>query len=272
MSRIADYQTTEALGNGSHGQVHKAVPPERLGLGPETVALKLFDRATDSAEYERVVAEAKVYAAAARDCPQLAPLYDVGRHGERLFMAMALYPEGSLAARARYLTKPQVVRVVADAARGAHALHEAGLVHREIKPANVFLTSDGGGVLADLGLAHVVSPGQTVTGVGVGALETMEPGLVRGETSARASDIWSLGATMHWALTGRGVFSDLPDSNLIAVLRHIMTATPTIADNGIPTEVRQVLQRCLAQDRMERYGTVQALAEDLDTIVEGINA
>jgi serine/threonine protein kinase len=272
MSRIADYQTTESLGNGSHGQVHKAVPPERLGLGAEMVALKLFDRATDHAEYERVVAEVKVYAAAANECPQLAPLYDVGRHGERLFMAMAYYPEGSLAARARFLTKPQVVRVVADAARGAHALHEAGLVHREIKPANVFLTEGGGGALADLGLAHVVSPGQTVTGVGVGALETMEPGLVRGETSARSSDIWSLGATLHWALTGRGVFTDLPDSNLIAVLRHIMTATPTIADAGIPPEVRQVLDRCLAPDRMERYGTALALAEDLDKIVEGINA
>lgn len=272
MTRIADYEIVEPLGSGSHGQVHKAVPPERLGLGHEMVAVKLFDRATDTAEYERVVAEVKVYAAAARDCPQLAPMYDVGRHGERLFMAMALHPEGSLAARARYLTKPQVVMVMADAARGAHALHEAGLVHREIKPANVFLTEGGGGVLADLGLAHVVSPGQTVTGVGVGALETMEPGLVRGETSARSSDIWSLGATLHWALTGRGVFADLPDSNLIAVLRHIMTASPSIADTGIPAEVRQVLERCLAPDRMQRYGTAEALAEDLDQIVQGINA
>jgi eukaryotic-like serine/threonine-protein kinase len=273
MSRIADYQVIEALGNGSHGQVHKASPPERLGLGAQMVAVKLFDRATDAAEYERVVAEVKVYAAAARDCPQLAPLYDVGRHGERLFMAMAFYGEGSLAARARYLSKPQVVRVVADAARGAHALHEAGIAHREIKPANIMLTDGGGGVLADLGLTHVLSPGQTVTGVGVGALETMEPGLVRGETSARASDIWSLGASLHWALTGQGVFVDLPEGGgLIPVLRHIMTAAPTIAANGIPEPVREVLGRCLATDRMERYGTALELAEALDRTVEGVSA
>ncbi len=272
MSRIADYRTMESLGNGSHGQVHRSTPPERLGLGPVMVAVKLFDRATDTAEYERVVEEVKVYAAAAADCPQLAPLYDVGRHGERLFMAMAFYPEGSLAARAQFLSKDVVIRVIADAARAAHALHEAGLVHREIKPANVFMTDDGGGVLADLGLAHVVSPGQTVTGVGVTALETMEPGLVRGEKSARASDIWSLGATLHWSLTGLGVFAAMPDSSLIAVLRHIMTATPTIAEQGVPDEVREVLMRCLAPDRMERYGTALALAEDLDTIVQGSNA
>ncbi len=271
MTRIADYEILEPLGNGSHGQVHRAMPPERLGLGPVPVALKLFDRATDTAEFERVVDEVRVYAAAANGCAQLAPLYDVGRHGERLYMAMALYPEGSLAARAQFMAKDHVLAVMADAARGAHALHEAGLVHREIKPANVFLT-DGGGVLADVGLAHVVSPGQTVTGVGVGALETMEPGLVRGETSARASDVWSLGATLQWSLTGLGVFAEVPrDAGLIAVLRHIMTATPTIADS-VPEEVQAVLGRCLAPDRMERYGTALGLAEDLDDIVEAIKA
>lgn len=271
MTRIADYEILESLGNGSHGQVHRAMPPERLGLGPVAVALKLFDRATDTAEYERVVDEVRVYAAAASGCPQLAPLYDVGRHGERLFMAMAFYPEGSLAARAQHMPKDHVLAVMADAARAAHALHESGLVHREIKPANVFLSGEGG-VLADLGLAHVVSPGQTVTGVGVGALETMEPGLVRGETSARASDIWSLGATLQWSLTGMGVFADIPrDAGLIAVLRHIMTATPAIAET-LPEDVQAILSRCLAPDRMERYGTALALAEDLDDIVEAIKA
>lgn len=271
MTRIADYQTIQSLGNGSHGQVFTAMPPERLGLtGP--VALKVFDRATDEAEFERVVDEVRVYAAAAADCPFLAPLYDVGRHGERLYLSMAYYQYGSLAAKARELPPDQVVRAVADAARGAHALHEAGLVHREIKPANIFLGDNGRAALADLGLAHVVSPGQTVTGLGVSSLETMEPGLVRGETSARASDIWSLGATLHWALTGLPVFSDLPESSLIAVLRHIMTATPHIAEGNVPDNVRPILERCLAPDRMQRYGTAEALAADLDEVEGLVNA
>lgn len=266
MSQIAGYHTMESLGGGSHGQVHKAMPPERLGLSGEPMALKVFDRATDTAEYERVVEEVKVYAAAAKDCPQLAPMYEVGRHGERLYLSMTLYPMGSLATNASTMNPLDKVKVVADAARGAHCLHEAGLVHREIKPANIFLTGPSAGVLADLGLAHVVSPGQTVTGLGVSSLETMEPGLVRGETSARASDIWSLGASLHWALTGRSVFTDLPESNLIAVLRHIMTATPTVSDQGLPEPVQQILRRCLAADRMERYSTALELAEDLDRV------
>ncbi|MEE8599988.1 serine/threonine-protein kinase [Euzebya tangerina] len=270
MTRIADYRVLEPLGNGSHGQVHKAFPPERLGMGTELVALKVFDRSTDYAEYQRVVEEVQVYAAAANQSDELANMFDVGRHGERLFISMAYYPEGSLAARARGLTKKQVVQLVASAARGAHALHEAGVVHREIKPTNILLADTEHGVLSDLGLAHVVSPGQTVTGLGVSSLETMEPGLVRGEKSARASDIWSLGACLHWGLTGLGVFADLPDSSLIAVLRHIMTASPRIADDGIPPPIREVLARCLDQDRMERYGTALELADDLQTIVEGI--
>lgn len=272
MSRIAGYQTMEALGGGSHGQVHKAMAPERLGLGGEPVALKIFDRATDHAEFERVVEEVKVYAAAQSECEWLAPMYDVGRHGERLYLAMAYYSMGSLATNRDQMNSIDIVKVVADAARGAHALHEAGLVHREIKPANVFLTSPSTGVLADLGLAHVVSPGQTVTGLGVSSLATMEPGLVRGETSARASDIWSLGATLHWGLTGRGVFADLPESNLIAALRHIMTASPNVAGEGLPEPVQAILNKCLAADRMQRYPTAEALAADLDEVEGLVNA
>lgn len=271
MSVIAGYQTMESLGGGSHGQVHKAMPPERLGLNTPA-ALKVFDRATDQAEFERVVDEVKVYAAAASETEYLAPFYDVGRHGERLYLAMAYYDMGSLAANAATMNPIDKVKVMADAARGAHALHEAGLVHREIKPANVFLTGPSSGVLADLGLAHVVSPGQTVTGLGVSSLETMEPGLVRGETSARASDIWSLGATLHWSLTGQGVFTNLPESNLIAVLRHIMTAAPQIQDAGMPEPVSKILHRCLAADRMERYSTALELAEDLDQVEGLVNA
>lgn len=259
MSRIADYETIQSLGGGSHGQVWLCRPPSRLGLPAETVALKIFERATDEAEYARVVEEVRVYAAARSE--HLVPVYDVGRHGERLYYSMEYFPRGALL-NASGLPAGDVVRSVADAARAAHALHEAGIVHREIKPANIMLTN-AGAKLGDLGLQHVVSPGQTVTGVGISSVETMEPGIVRGEKAARASDIWSLGATLHQALTGKTVFGELPDSSLIAVLRHVMISSPELAENEIRPEHLEIIRRCLDPDRMNRYPTAQALAEDL---------
>lgn len=266
MTRIADYETIQQLGSGSHGHVWLARPSPRLGLEVEHVAIKVLDRACDDDEFTRVVEEVKVYAAA--DGPNLVPLYDVGRQGERLFMVMEYYPRGSLATAKASLSPQDIVKAIADAARGAHALHEAGIVHREIKPANIMLT-DGGAKLGDLGLQHVVSPGQTVTGVGISSVETMEPGMVRGEKATRASDIWSLGASLHQALTGSSVFGELPDSSLIAVLRHVMISSPQLEEQKLTQEHLRIIRRCLAPDRMERYPTALALAEDLEE-VEGL--
>ena len=259
--RIADYEPVEQLGTGNHGQVWTARPPQRLGADAPIVVVKVYNRIVDEAEYGRVADELRVYAAARS--PHLVTLYEVGRHGDRLFLAMEHFPKGSLHHGRTAMSAREVVKAIIDAARGAHDLHEAGIVHREIKPANVMLT-DGGAKLGDLGLSHVVSPGQTVTGVGVSSVETMEPGIVRGEKATRGSDIWSLGAALHQALTGRSVFGEIPDSSLIAVLRHVMTTPPQLAEAEVRPEHLAIIKRCLDPDRMNRYPTALALAQDLE--------
>ena len=259
--RIADYEPVEQLGSGNHGQVWTARPPDRLGAGVATVVVKVFNRIVDEAEFQRVAEELRVYAAARS--PHLVTLYEVARHGDRLVLAMEHFPRGSLHHGRTGLGAKEIVTAVIHAARGAHDLHEAGIVHREIKPANIMLTETGA-KLGDLGLSHVVSPGQTVTGVGVSSVETMEPGIVRGEKATRGSDIWSLGAALHQALTGRSVFGDIPDSSLIAVLRHVMTTPPQLAEGEIRPEHLTIIRRCLDPDRMNRYPTALALAQDLE--------
>ena len=98
------------------------------------------------------------------------------------------------------------------------------MVHRDIKPANILL-DNGHGKLSDLGLAQMLTPGMTMTGVGpVGSIEYMEPDVIWGERAARASDVWSLGLTLHRVVTGAGVFGTIPEHN--CSMRFVTYSTP----------------------------------------------
>ncbi len=263
MSRIADYELGESLGRGNHGRYYKAGPPARLGLDVDVVAVKVLDQHAGDDEYRRFANELRLFASV--KSPHLVKLYDAGHQEGILFYALEYFPMGSLATPARELSPGDVLRAVAGAARGAHALHEVGVAHRDIKPANVMLTEDGG-KLSDLGLAQVLNPGQTVTGFGpIGAIEYMEPGVVRGDPASRASDIWALGATLHKALTGSSVFGDIPTDDVLRALRHVLTTTPRVS-SGLDDGARALIENCVAPAPEDRPSTAIELAERLEVL------
>lgn len=266
MRQIADYQVTSELGGGQGGQVYVCAPAARVSGAPAQVAVKLLDQPIGAAELASVAEELQRYTAL-RD-PHLLDLYDVGRWNHRLYIAEEYCPLGSLQDAAGRLDERTVARAVAAAARGVHALHDAGTAHRNIKPSNILL-QPASGKLSEPGMLHLVSPGQTVTGSGAaGAIEFMEPGVVRGERACRASDIWSLGASLHEALTGKSVYGMLPSGGLLAMLRHVLgNAAGVHPDVGDPW--RAVIERCVALDRGDRYATALELADEIDR-VEGL--
>ncbi|MGI9539898.1 MAG: serine/threonine-protein kinase [Miltoncostaeaceae bacterium] len=260
MKGIADYEFVEELGSGNHGRFYRAIPPSRLDVEAEHVAVKVLERGATDAEFKRMATELRVFASVRSD--HLVRVYDAGSNRGLLYYCMAHYPEGSLASPARPLGGEEVARAVADAARGAHALHEVGVVHRDIKPANV-LIEDGRGRLSDLGLARVLAPGMTTTGVGpIGSIEFMAPGIITGERASRRTDIWSLGATLHRALTGEGLFGDIPDDNVLEAFTHVLHGEPNPHPDLAPPH-RAIIERCLERSG-GGFATAQALADALD--------
>lgn len=264
MNGIADYEFIRPLWHGNHGTFWLAKTPSRLATDEPQVAVKVLGQLATDDDFRRMTNELKIFAAVRSEF--LIDLYDAGHQDGRLYYSSQYLADGSLAAPKEKLDRTAVVRAVADAAHAAHALHEAGVAHRDIKPSNILLTK-GRGRLTDLGLAQVLNPGQTVTGVGpIGAVEYLAPEVVKGETATRWSDVWALGATLHHALCGRSAYPGLPDGSLIEALRHVMAATPVASDEIIEAE-RTVIERCFSADPVDRPATALELAHQLESVL-----
>jgi eukaryotic-like serine/threonine-protein kinase len=255
---IADYVIVRLLGEGNHGRYYLARPPARLGLADEFVALKVFgDRVGDLA-YDRGVRELRAFAAVRS--PYLVKVYDAVLE-DTFAYAMQYFPGGSLAAPSVPVTRRDVVRALEHAARAAHALHEAGIAHGDIKPANVLLADDGGR-LSDLGIARFMAPGATLTSMGrASSVEFLDPDLIGGARPSRRTEVWALGATIHRVLAGVGLYGELPDSQALLAIRRVLAGTPQISPSLAP-DAAELVRRCLADDD-RRLPTAEAVADGL---------
>ncbi|WP_163542338.1 serine/threonine-protein kinase [Occultella kanbiaonis] len=254
---LADFEVVRPIGDGNHGQFFLARPPARLGIADEYVAVKVFAGQVTEDAYRRGARELRAFAAV--DSPYLATVYDAVLD-DRFFYAMEYFPLGSLASPERPLERAQALTVMEHAALAIDALHEAGLAHGDVKPANVMITPTGGKV-SDLGLARVFAAGAALTGMAPEtSVEFVDPELLLGEPPSRATDIWGLGATAHRVLTGVGLYGDLPEHQPLLAIRTVLKADgPTLSERLSPAEA-DVVGRCLAP-LGQRYETAQAVAQ-----------
>jgi serine/threonine protein kinase len=238
---IADYKFIRQLGAGSHGAFYLAHPPTRLPVPAEFVAVKVLSGGSSQDVFRWAHRELAAFAAVSS--PYLVTLYDAGQQGEEVYYSM------------EYL----------HAARATHALHEAGIAHRDIKPGNVLLYP-GGGKLADLGLSHVLRPGITITRMGpAGDIGYLDPCLIRGDRPSRASDVFSLGATLHYALAGEGLYGPLSDDDPLLAMRRVISHPPVIS-NVVDPDVREVIEWATAANPAERPATALQLAERIEEL------
>jgi serine/threonine protein kinase len=259
---IADYQVVRLLGEGNHGSFYLARPPARLGLAEEFVALKVFDGRVSQQAYERGVRELRMFAAVRS--PYLVRVFDAVLEDQFVY-AMEHLPLGSLATPTRPLPRVTVLAALEHAARAAHALHEAGLAHCDIKPANVLLTNgpaEIGGRLSDLGLARVLAPGTTLTGMSqASSVEYIDPDLFGGARPSRRTEVWALGATVHRTLACTGLFGELPDGQPLLAIRRVLSSPPQVHPELAPAEAALV-RDCLAPGD-DRLPTAEAVADRL---------
>ena len=264
MEGIADYRFVRSLSEGGHGTFFLAEAPARLGLASPQVCVKVLPGADNADGLRRATRELRAFAAVSS--PHLVTLLDAGQQDGSFFYAMEYCPLGSLAESAPRLDRTAIVTAVAEGARGAHALHEAGLVHRGIKPANILLHQEGAR-LADLGLVQALDPASSMTGLGaIGAVEFMDPSLLSGHEASVATDLWALGATLHRALTGQGIYGDMPVEDPLLCVRKVLTGTPTILASLSPFDA-DVIGRCLSPNPDDRPASALALAQELEASV-----
>ena len=263
-SVVASYRVERLLGRGGMGEVYLAHDL----LLERRVALKVLTQALGADERfrERFLGESRL--AAAIDHPNILPVYEAGDADGLLFIAMR-YVEGpdlrQLVSETGPLDHSRAIRLVGQVGDALDAAHEHGLVHRDVKPANVLIASQGGRdhcYLCDFGLSRGAGSGSlTVPGGFMGTADYVAPEQAEGLAVDHRVDVYALGCVLVECLTGAVPYPR--DSDLAALWAHIQDPPPSLHErrSELPAELDEVAAKALAKDPEQRYQTCGELAE-----------
>jgi serine/threonine protein kinase len=273
--RLGHYDVRSLLGSGGMGEVYLA-RDTRLG---RDVALKLLPAAftRDAERLRRFEREAR--AASALSHPNITTVFEVGEADGEHYIAIEYVDGPTLRERlsAGPLPLGEALDVGAQVADALAAAHEAGIVHRDVKPENVMLRRDGYVKVLDFGLAKLIerphdratgdasipADMHTAPGVRMGTVRYMSPEQLRGEDVDGRADVFGLGVVLYEMVSGRSPFEGASEAEVIAeILRAEPPPLGRVAD-GVPTEVERITAKALAKNREDRYPTAGGLAADL---------
>jgi len=263
--RIGKYQISALLGQGAMGVVYLGKDP----LLGRAVAIKVMSQgiATDQELRDRFLREAR--AAGSLQHPNIITIYDFGEADGSLYIAME-YVEGSdlseIMARHDPLPVTGKIAIIIDALHALDYAHNRGVVHRDVKPANIRVSVDGRAKLMDFGIARLEKSDLTKSGIMIGTPDYMAPEQVTGGQITSATDVFAVGVVLYEFLSGHRTFDG---ETIHAVLYKVVSEQPPpLRDvtQGVPASLQPILDRALAKDVGHRYRSAGDMARDLEVV------
>jgi pimeloyl-ACP methyl ester carboxylesterase/TolB-like protein/Flp pilus assembly protein TadD len=274
---IGRYRVTDRLGVGGMGVVYRAVDTKLSR--PVAIKLLPLDRAGDTRALERFELEAR--AVSALNHPNICVLHEIGEHEGRPFLVLELLEGDSLdhVLEGGAIRPARALEIAAAVADGLEAAHEAGILHRDVKPANLFITRRGHVKILDFGIAKLMpKPPETDAtlateaqelsltrpGTAVGTFAFMSPEQIRDQDLDGRTDVFSLGAVLYEMLSGRRAFSGTTAGAIIDSILH--DDPPPLTDAGLDSRLQRVVQRALSKDRGQRWSNAGDLRDQLEAL------
>ena len=260
---INQYQIIERIGEGSMGVVYLA---EDTHLGRK-VALKFVSNALPGSSEEIARFHREARAAASLNHPNICTVHELGEADGRAYIAME-YVEGITLNEQLLKGDLQVEDIrnwLTQMAEGLHVAHEAGIIHRDVKPANIMVSTGGLIKIMDFGIARLLGSDANLTlaNTMLGTALYMSPEQALGEEVNRQTDIWSIGVILYELATGKPPFTGAYREAILYSVCHSELPAPSSLNPNIAEDLERVIQRCLQRELNERYSSLDALLRDL---------